>query len=758
MPIRHFVVKFAGAGFLLSSAAVWAAAAADTSQGALDEIVVTASKRDEKLHDVAMSVTALGSDQLALRQETGFLDWAAQVPGLSLQTSNPAYSRLIIRGENVGSVGAQVATTVDDIPFFMSGAQADGAFFSANVDTYDLQRIEVLRGPQGTLYGAAAEGGIVKYVTNLPNLNKVEGDVSLGGQRVDGGSAAGNIKGMINLPFWDNKAALRVSAVESQLPGWVDNPQLGQTNVNRGDSYSFRASLLVQPVSDFTARVTVFDQHLRTTGNNTVEAVGAAANPKAPPANQFQNIDGLIQNSAIPLEEDNSLKYGALNLAYDFHWATLTYAGSYGKFNLNTTNYLTNSNLAPGVTYGAYLGALAYGRPIQVIGDQVEFVHKFNQELRLTSDPGNTLFGHGFDWQVGGFFTHEQTTLTQPLEATSATDPSTILTPALGGALVPGDYKEHAFFADITYHFTTALDLELGGRSTDVKQNSQVTTACCILYGPATTVFPAIFTSQNSTTWSVAPRWHINEDTLAYVRVATGFRPGGPNLPTPTLPNPPSFKSDSTKNYEIGLRTDLFDKTFSIDMAVFYIDWKDIQILSEVQTSAGPVGINGNSGSATSKGVEWNFSWRPISGLTLALLGSYTDAYLTSDAPLLAAFSGEKLPFVPNVSNTLNVDYKWPAFGDWAAFAGGSETYTGSRYTGFSPSAPIEPHVKLPVYNTFQLHLGLDNGQYNAELYGNNLGNSKGITDYTNEGGANQTGLVSFIQPRTIGVQVGYKF
>ncbi len=120
-----------------------------------------------------------------------------------------------------------VATTVDDIPFFMSGAQADGAFFSANVDTYDLQRIEVLRGPQGTLYGAAAEGGIIKYVTNLPNLNKVEGDVSMGGQIVDGGSNAGNIKGMINLPFWDNKAALRVSAVESQIPGWIDNPELG---------------------------------------------------------------------------------------------------------------------------------------------------------------------------------------------------------------------------------------------------------------------------------------------------------------------------------------------------------------------------------------------------------------------------------------------------------------------------------------------------------------------------------------------------
>src|SRR4029077_10842995 len=177
-------------------------------------------------------------------------------------------------------------------------------------------------------------------------------------------------------------------------------------------------------------------------------------------------------------------------------------------------------------------------------------------------------------------------------QALSAADPATILAPAVGGAIVPGDYKETSYFADITYHFTTALDLELGGRGTNVKQNSQVTTFCCVLYGPTTTPFPALFSSQSSTTWSVAPRWHINEDPLAYARVSTGFRPGGPNLPTPTLPNPPVFKSDSTKNYEIGIRTDLFDKTFSIDMAVFYIDWKDIQILSIVNTPAGPVGIN----------------------------------------------------------------------------------------------------------------------------------------------------------------------
>jgi outer membrane receptor protein involved in Fe transport len=225
------------------------------------------------------------------------------------------------------------------------------------------------------------------------------------------------------------------------------------------------------------------------------------------------------------------------------------------------------------------------------------------------------------------------------------------------------------------------------------------------------------------------------------------------------LPNPPAFKSDSTKNYEVGIRTDLFDRTFSIDMAVFYIDWKDIQILSIVNTPAGPVGINGNAGSAKSKGVEWNFGWRPISGLTVGLLGAYTDAHLTADAPGLGAFSGDKLPFVPNVSATLNVDYRWPAFGSYSAYVGASETYTGTRYTAFSPSIDVvEPHVKLPVYNTLQLRVGLDSARYSAQLYGNNITNSRGIQDYASEGGANQTGTASFIQPRTIGIELGVKF
>jgi outer membrane receptor protein involved in Fe transport len=747
-------VTGAGLGLLLMCGAVFA----EDASAPLDEIVVTATKRDEKLHDVAMSITALSGDQLALRQENGFLDWFAQVPGLSVQSNDAAYSRLILRGQNVGSVGATIATTVDDIPFFMSGAQADGAFFSANIDTYDLQRIEVLRGPQGTLYGAAAEGGIIKYVTNPPDLNDVKGAVSVGGQSVDGGSTEGSIKGFINLPFWSNKAALRVSAVEMGVPGWIDDPGTGEKNANAGNNYSIRASLLVEPTSDFSARVTAFDQHLNVHGNNQAEVLGAAATPMAPPANQFDRVPGgFVNDTGVRQSEDNELKYGALNLKYDFHWASLTSATSYGRFNIHYVTDISNSNLGPGFTY-ADLFAEALKQPVDIAGNETEYVHKFNQELRLASDSGSSLFGHGFDWQLGGFFTQEETALIQPYFARDPTTLALVTPPPFGGAVIPGEYKETSFFADATYHFNSAFDIEVGGRHTLVTQNSQVNLSCCELYGAATT-YPALYDTESSNTWSVAPRWHINEDTLAYVRVATGFRPGGPNFPTPALTTPPSFKSDSTHNYEVGLRTDLFDKRVSIDMDVFYIDWKDVQILGLVETSNGPIGINGNSGSAKSKGVEWNLNWRPLTGLTVGLVGAYTDAYLTTDAPGLGGFSGDKLPYVPNVSSTLNLDYTWHAFGDFSAFAGASETYTGTRYTNFSPStAVIESHVKLPVYDTLQLHVGLDTTHYNGELYVNNATNSHGLYDYNNQGGFNQTGTASFIQPRTIGIEVGAKF
>ncbi|MBS0393945.1 MAG: TonB-dependent receptor, partial [Proteobacteria bacterium] len=497
------------------------------------------------------------------------------------------------------------------------------------------------------------------------------------------------------------------------------------------------------------------------------QVVGAALTPQSPPANQFAQVNGYDNPQVWPHHVTVHDTFYALNIQYDFKAATLMSSTSYGQISNRFTSDLSYATLAivptpngpAAITYGDLLSSI-YGQPAELAQRQTEYLHKFNQELRLSSNPGSTLFGHGFDWQGGAYFTRETEILNQFFDARDATSLQslqTVLAPPAGGANIPADYKEWAIFADVTYHFTDKVDLELGGRQTGTKQHSQVQLYCCVLFGPTNT-YPVFDSSEHSHTWSVAPRWHITPDTLLYARFATGYRPGGPNLPTPPLPNPPNMLPDSTKNYELGFRTDLFDKRFSIDVAVFDIEWKDVQILGLVDSPSGPIGINGNSGAARSRGVEWNFALKPVAGLTFSLLGAYTDAKLTADAVGLGARSGDELPYVPNVAATLNVDYTWKAFGGFDADVGASWSYSGTQYTGFSPSAPVEAHVKLPEYKTLKLQAGIDNGRWNAQVYAVNLTNEKGITEYTNSGGANLTGQAAFIQPRTVGVQVGVKF
>jgi iron complex outermembrane receptor protein len=756
MQNRRLTTKPLLAGTLLLTAPAFAEVATDTSTGSLETVIVTATKREEQLKDVPMGITALTGADLQRLQESQFTDFASQVPGLSLQALNPAETRLVLRGMNVGSSGATVATVVDDMPFSMSGAQANGAFFGADVDTFDLNRVEVLKGPQGTLYGATAEGGIIKYVTNAPDPTKFEAQGVLGGQTVSGGQTQGEIKGMINLPFWDNKAALRLTGMTEGVPGYIDSPVFGTSDINHGDKYSLRGSLLVRPVDDLTARFTIQDQQVKMRNTNQVDVVGAAADPANPPANQFQRIDGYSSNAAFPEAQTVHLRYYSLNLQYDMHFATLTNLTSYGTINNFLYQNLTDINLVPGTTYGEYLGGAVYGRPIAVDEAQTMFVHKLNEELRLASDPGTKIAGHDFDWLVGFFFTRETTVLTQPVEGRDLTT-FDVLQPPLGGANIPADYKEKAGFLDMTFHFNQAFDIEGGLRYSHTDQESQVQLSCCVLYGPATT-YPYENTSEHSTTWSVAPRWHLDENNMLYARWSTGYRPGGPNLPTPTLPNPPGFEPDSTRNYEVGFKSDLLDHKLSLDVSLYDIDWTNVQIVSYVNTPAGPVGINGNSGSARNYGVEWDFAWHPIGGLKLELLGSWINAKITKDAPGLGALNGDKLPYVPNVVATVNADYTWHLVSDYSMFAGGSWSYTGTRYTDFSVSSALAGHVKLPSYDALKAYVGIDNGRLNAQLYGANLTNSLGILTYQNYGGANQTGQATFITPRTIGLELGVKF
>ena len=723
----------------------------------VEQIVVTANKRRELQRNVANSVTAISGKELDRKQEVRIQDLLGQVPGLSVEATDKTSVRIVLRGINTGSAGSTVGSVLDDVPINPTGAQNNAAVNTANLDTYDLQRIEVLRGPQSTLYGATAEGGLIKYVTNLPDLTAFSGELETGIDGTTDGGIGGSTKGFANVPFWNGKAAIRVAAWNEFIPGYVDNPELGKTDTNTAQQYGWRTSVLAQPVPDLTIRLTAERQSLISDNVDSIQVVGAALTPLTPPANQLSFVNGLTNNTALPSTSQNesAVYYGSVD--YDLHWADLTSITSFSYNNFKNFSDVTNTNLAPGVDYGAYLGSL-YG--VTGIADerQNSNTDKFNQEVRLASEPGLTLFGRNLELLGGGFYTHETSSLLQFLDVRSSKQAGTVLSPATGGLTLFGQLSQWAVFGQLDYHLLPSLDVALGGRFSGTAQHSQTDDYCCLLYGSGSNG-PILSSNDHDALYSVAPRWRLNDNTLFYARLATGYRPGGPNVAVAGVTGvPTSYQPDHTVNYEIGWRQDLFDKKVSIDLTGFYINWKNVQVLSLVNTSAGEIGVNGNAASAVSKGIEWSLTWLPVRGLRLNAVGDYTDARLTADALGLGGRSGDYLPYVPDISTSVNVDYSWPALRDYNAYVSGTWTFTGERYTDFSASAAIVSHAFLPNYNTGAIRAGLENKRYSLEAFITNIGDERGITFYGNQGGAGETGQAAIIQPRTIGMTARVKF
>jgi len=745
---------------LAAMTAAGAGRAAD-DQSSISEIIVTANKQAEKLHDVAQAVSVVTGADMAARNQTDFRDFAAEVPGFQIEETSPVYEREILRGQNSGGAGATVATVIDDMPLSFSGSDSNAALTSTNLDTYDLQRIEVLKGPQGTLYGATAEGGVVKYVTNPPNLNQYQGGIEASGYNVDHGQSSGSVKGFANLPLIDGKAALRVTGYEEGIAGYIDNPNLQQKNSNQGSKSGGRASLLVEPVDGLSVRLTVSQQLTHTDGLNEVEVVGAGMFPALPaPSNQLSLAEGYVNNANYEQTQDSRIGFYYGDIEYDLGWANLSSISSYGTVKASYITDASNINAAPGLSYQAYLAG-ALGTPLALRQTQLESLSKESQEVRLASTPGQKLFGNDIDWIAGLFGTREYVAFNQFFDFTNVPGPGQAVStlaglPPAGGQSEPSRYEEWAVFGQVDYHFLPNFDIAAGVRYSGNQEALHATFAPGVLVAPSPPIGP-IVSDEHSTTWSVAPRWHLSDDTLLYGRVATGYRPGGPNLIIPNQPPgyPSNYGSDSTYNYELGAKSYFFGKSVDVDVALYDIQWSHIQITTVVNTSTGPYTVVGNVGSASSKGLEWSLGWTPLKGLRFSDAGAYTDAHLSEDAPLLGGMSGDTLSYVPHWSNTLDADYEWPLFDDFTGFAGAGWTYAGSRYSDFSPAGtPTESHVKLPSYQQVNLQAGLRNGHYTLELFARNIGDERGISYYINNGGFNETGQVTLIQPRTIGLRI----
>jgi len=774
---------------LLLSLCAWPLVRADEASATgpsvimLQEVVVTAQKREEKLHDVPMGVTALTSEELQKQQIVNLEDLQYKVPGLSLTNVQPGITRLTLRGQNVGGIGSTVTTYIDDTPFGSSNALANGFGFTGDFDTWDLARIEVLRGPQGTLYGAGSEGGLLKYVTNAPDPTKFAAAVQGGGENVAHGESGGIGKGMINVPLGE-RAAFRLSGYYETIPGYIDDPSLGKSDINHGYRGGIRAALLVNFTDNLSLRLNASGQDLHTDGVPTTDVIGAMNLTLTPPANQLQPQNGDYNQQRF-IDEPTTFKYriysGTLN--WNVGFGTFTSITSYGTTDEHGFIDETSAPAAPGAgpgtgTFGDVVTTLlplipppppAGATATAGLGETENIdIKKWTQEFRLASSSAQAL-----EWQVGAFYTHESSALDQTLPVfyiptqVYAPLPASLGGPSLENASLDATYKEWAAFAQVAYHFSPQWDLALGGRYSENKQsaNEAVTGVLPTLQGTPEQLTTGD-SSDNAFTYSVAPRWHVSSDTMVYGRIATGYRPGGPNdLPFNAPPSvQKSYEPDRTTNYELGVRTDLLDKRLSVDVAAFLVDWKKIQLFEFIQVPGTPgFGINANGGTARSKGVEWTLAATPVAGLTFTLIGAYVDSYLTSAAPDAGGNEGDQLPYVPKWSTSLDGAYTWRAFSDFNGFAGASWSYVGSRPNDFSTTLGAtgfvpNPRPDLPSYNTVNLRAGLESGRWTFELYCKNVGDTRGITFYSATGTPNYGGGINYSQPRTLGALVTARF
>jgi outer membrane receptor protein involved in Fe transport len=698
------------------------AAAATTVQ----EIVVTADKRPELAKNVPASITAVPASTLRDIGAANLDDYVQLVPGLTVSNVSMATgsTQLTIRGVTTGPGGnPTVGVYVDDAPFGTSTGL--GGYTIPDLDPQDLARVEVLRGPQGTLYGAGAMGGLLKYVTADPDPTHVFGRLEADYSSTDHGGDGWGVRGGVNLPLGDS-LALRLSGYDRQDPGYVDNVLTGQNNVNRTDVYGGRAALGWAIDQDWKARLSAIYQSQK--GAGPLVEYGSIT---------FKPLYGdLKESDAIDSDIDRQ-KLQAYSLDIEGK------LGSFASFTSSTAYDRQDMNLAvdytPLVT-GLIAGVFGVPNAGLSVVDDVG-VDKFTQEFRLASPEDNKL-----SWLVGAYYTHEQTSVAfaSPVFNEFTGAPITGLPTFLSGGL-SAKFQEEAVFGDVTYHFTPAFDVTAGLRYSHNDQRD-VTVTGGILTAPSNA---NVTSSDSSTTFLLTPRWHVNEDTMVYARIATGYRPGGPN--TGIGGTPLTYGPDHTTNYEIGVKTDLDDHRISLDADAYWIDWKNIQV--EEASAFGSYIANGSA--AVSRGVEGSVEWRPTAPLTLFANLAYQDAYVTEAFPAggAAAQPGDRLPLTPTWSGTVGGEYVFPLFASWNGRIGADWHYVG-RTEGSFPN-PGAPRFEHPAYDVADLHAGVSNDQWRLMLYAKNIGDARGQTADLNLGAFTR---VSIIQPRTVGLSLSRTF
>lgn len=703
------------------------------------EIVVTAAKREQRLKDVPASIVAETGDALARRGATQLSDLISNTVGVNSPTAGPrSLTNITIRGVTTGTNTGIRQNTVqqlyDDIPLDPTANAG-----TTNLRLVDLERVEVLRGPQGTLFGSGSLAGAIRYITNKPDLDTLSGQVEAGVSLVDEGEVGGNGVATLNIPLIPDRLALRASAYAYRDGGWIDNLRTGEEDANRTDTYGGRATLRWMPTDQLAADLTFLYQR------STDEASGASLFAAS---GADQATDGRTESR---FRTENTIL--GLNLRYDWDAVALVSQTAYHDRTYRSDGQiLYYVPLVTGILSG--FQNIVQGVASDSLPNTGEV---FTQEVRLSSTGTGPL-----QWTIGGFY------LNAAIDARQRTR-SAVLVPLFGSdnivdVTIDGDQEELAGFGQATYTIADRVDLTAGVRVSSTKLRNEVVTGGFLpvfSFAPAAFVTRRFEQENTPVTPHVSITYRPSEDLSLYAAAARGFRVGGINVTSGVggRVTPPTYGSDSLWNYEVGAKGRLLGGTLDYALSAYYIDWDNIQV--SLQNNIG--NYTGNAGAAHLYGVELELTARPSEALTLGGAVSLASneiaaevAGLVTATGVITVEPGDQLAASAETQANLFADYRFD-LGGADAYVRASGRYVGPAYTGFERAG-----LRFGDYATADIRAGVQTGPVEFILFANNLFNSDGRTGANEATSAGPVPIQSAnafrLQPRTIGITARYSF
>jgi outer membrane receptor protein involved in Fe transport len=685
-----------------------------------DDIVITATKREERLRDVPGAVTAITGANIDKLGVQSFRDYASLVPGLSQRDAGaPGLGTVILRGLNSGAQQLTNTTAyyIDDTPFTASGFVSNGALVTPEPELAEIDRIEVLKGPQGTLYGASSLGGLIHVVTKKPDATAFFGSLRGELSTIDGGGTGYMLRGSVNLPLVRDKLAIQATGYYRRMPGYTDNVVTGTDNVNKSDLYGGRIAIRATPTDRLTIDIAGVLQHITNDGYNFEKLIGGTLTPLYGlyKYNQYKDFGSEIRYRVVS---------GTATWKTDI--GSLIASGSYARYQNDTQSDATGTYLpvalsvAPGKGYviPANTGVVANPSPS---------LTKYTGEIRFVSKRLGPV-----EFMVGGFYTHEQ----------AIYDINVVLQNTITGVTLPAPlnflyhtrsgsrYEEVAGYGDLTFYLTDRLDVQGGIR---YAHNTQLATTggdgAIYAFSPrAKFVFPI---KGNATTYLATLRWRPTDTISAYVRAASGYRPGGPQ----TNPSPPPgaqllITPDTVWNYEAGVKSSLLNGALTANIAVYHIDWKNIQLNTLDATG---VVLQANGGAAKVDGWELELVARPSKYLTFTANAGQTNARLTSIlsgvTSVTGAKVGNKLPLTPEYTVAITGDQRIPLADRTTGFVGATLRFQSDMPNNYPGASPALQPKKLPSITTVDLRAGVDFARFGLQLRVQNLLNERAITN-----------------------------